>query len=279
MANKALGASYKGVLGWTKVSDVPQTSGEATIVFRGVLSSLAEAKIAIANDPTLVYNTMQTETDEETQTATITLTKSAINTESKPNPEEGQTKLPTVSIQGTMLSPQLHQHPTFSSGENPLTLSAIAKINYCLKTLGNVTTGDLDGEPAIAKSYARWRSYGIDTYLAPSYTMTITYYLDKTKKAKDFILEAGKVFKFVTAIAKLPKDIQPEDLGVPAWLAQAPSINITSDGVTVSQSFVGAKAFPSFYTAEDKVLVYDAPELPDEYWRNRLKQQLSSGQE
>jgi hypothetical protein len=278
MATKAFGWNYdKSLVGWAKVSETAQPSGEATIVFRGILSSLSSALTAIANDDKLIYDAVSVDTDEESGTATITLTKSATTTESKPS--TGQTRLPTVAIQGSMLSPQLHQHPTFSTGEKPLTLSAIATTNYCLKNYGEVATGDLHGEEEIAFTYARWRSYGIDTYLAPSYTMTITYYLDKTSKIDDFILEAGKVFKFSSAISRLPNDIKPTDIGVPAWLAQAPSINITSDGITVSQAFVGAKAFPSFYASEDKSLTYDAPDLPDIYWRDLKHKREHSGEE
>lgn len=278
MATKAFGQSYnKALVGWAKVSELTQKSGETTIVFRGVATSLEQAISTIEADASIIYDKMQVDTDEETGTATITLTKSPTTTDSKP--PSGQVRNPTCSIQGSMLSPQLHQHPTFSEGETPLTLSAIATTNYCLKNYGEVGTGDLHGEEASAFVYARWRSYGIDTYLAPSYTMTLTYYLEKISKISDFIAKAGKVFAFNTAIKLLPNDIKPEDIGVPAWLAQAPSISITSDGITVTQTFVGAKAFPSFYETEDKTLVYDAPDLPDVYWRDLKNRRANSGAE
>ena len=281
MATKAFGYNYdQSLVGWAKVSETAQPSGEATIVFRGILTTLSSALTAIANDKNLIYDAVSVDTDEESGTATITLTKSATTTESKPSTENGQVKNPTVSIQGSMLSPQLHQHPTFSTGDKPLTLSAIATTNYCLKTYGEVANADLERESETAITYAQWRSYGIDTYLAPSYTMTITYYISDPDKAKEFILEAGKVFTFNTVIKNLKEDLKPKAIdNVGAWLAQAPSINITSDGVTVSQAFIGAKAFPSFYASEDKTLVYDAPKLSDEYFYDLKHRRENSGTE
>ena len=265
MATKEIGSKLGEAFGWAKVSVITQPSGESVSVYRGSITYLdkAIAYIKSANGP--LYDSMDIDSDEESGTATITLNKSATTTDGKP--DDGQTRNPTVSIQGTMLSPQLHQHPTFSEGDNKLTLSAIATTDYCLKNNGEVITSDLNGENPLAIIYARWRAYGIDTYLAPSYTMSITYYLESTDKAKEFILAAGMVCTFDTACAKLPNALKPEYLDIPAWLAQAPSINITDDGVTVTQAFIGAKAFPSFYETEDTKLVYDPPELSDEYWK------------
>lgn len=277
MATKALGTNYQNVIGWAKAEETPQESGEKVVIFRGALVNLGVALSAIKADDTLIYDDVKIDTDAESGTATITLTKSPTTTTSKPGKD--QVKNPTVSIQGAMLSPQLHQHPFFSQGQKPLTLSAIATVNYCLKNYGEVAAADLERESDAALIYAQWRSYGIDTYLAPTYTMNITYYLSSTAKITDFIEAAGKVFKFTTAIKRLPKDLQPKDIGVPAWLAQAPSINITSDGITVTQSFVGATAFPSFYSTEDKTLVYDAPQLSDEYFYDLKHKRENSGTE
>ena len=277
MATKALGTNYQNVVGWAKAEETPQESGEKVVIFRGALVNLGAALSAIKADDTLIYDDVKIDTDAESGTATITLTKSPTTTTSKPGND--QVKNPTVSIQGSMLSPQLHQHPFFSQGEKPLTLSAIATVNYCLKNYGEVAAADLERESNAALIYAQWRSYGIDTYLAPTYTMNITYYLSSTAKITDFIEVAGKVFKFDTVINRLPKDKQPPDISVPAWLAQAPSINITSDGITVTQSFVGATAFPSFYATEDKTLVYDAPQLSDEYFYDLKHKRENSGTE
>jgi hypothetical protein len=277
MATLALGSNYNKILGWAKTSEVEQPSGEKVTVFRGVIAKLGDTLAAIAADKSLVYDDLKLEKDEELGTATITLTKSAVTTESKP--ANGQTRNPTVSIQGSMLSPQLHQHPTFANGKDKLTLSAIATTNYCLKNYGEVATGDLHGESEIAYTYARWRSYGIDTFLAPSYTMTLTFYISNTSHVKSFIQKAGKVFSFNTAVSLLPNDLKPKGIEVPAWLAQAPSINITADGITVSQAFVGAQAFPSFYETESEDLVYTPPELKDVYWRDLKHKREHSGEE
>ena len=166
-------------------------------------------------------------------------------------------------------------HPTFKD----MPLSGIASVNYCLSKRGQVTTGNLHGETEITYLYARWRSYGIDTYLAPSYTMTITFYLKKASKIDDFILKPCKVWTLATTLEEVPNDLRPKDIGVPAWLAQAPTINITRDGITVSQAFVGAEKFPNFYESEEKTLVYEPPQLIDKYWRDDAIENVSSGEE
>lgn len=274
MATNAFGSNI-GVDGWALTSQIPQQSGEVITTYQGNASTLQDAIAYVENEKNNIYfDSLETDIDEQTGIATIKLTKSANNTETKPT-NASQVRTPSVVIQGSMLSPQLHMHSTFKD----MPLSGIASVNYCLSKRGQVTNGNLHGEPEITYLYARWRSYGIDTYIAPSYTMTITYYLKKVSKIEDFILTPCKVWKFATTLENVPNDLRPKDIEVPAWLAQAPTINITRDGITVSQAFVGAEKFPNFYESEDKALVYEPPQLIDKYWRDDAIENVSSGEE
>ena len=274
MATKAFGSNID-VEGWALTSQIPQQSGEVITTYQGNASTLQDAIAYVEDEKNEIYfDSLEPDIDEQTGVATIKLTKSANNTITKPT-STSQVRTPTVVIQGAMLSPQLHMHPTFKD----MPLSGIASVNYCLSKRGQVTRGNLHGEPEITYIYARWRSYGIDTYLAPSYTMTITFYLKKASKIGDFILKPCKVWRFDTTLEEVPNDLRPTGINVPAWLAQAPNINSTRDGITVSQAFIGAEKFPNFYETEADNLVYEPPELIDKYWRDDAIENVSSGEE
>lgn len=284
------------VLGWALVNATTQPSGEYTAEYRGSIDNLDAmlAKLGATDaENDAYYDSVQVTKDTQTGVATISISAGAGTMEAKERIPAGETKMPTVSINGTMLSPPLHQNPNFTTVteeegqapvETPMTLQEISSIEWCLKNQGIVTNGDLPATTnELVKLYARWRMFGIDTYLAPSYAMTITRFIDVKSKndIKNKIYEAGKVWKFATLAAALPAAVRPVDFDVPAWLAQAPTISYTKDGITVAQTFVGAQAFPDFYAREAEELVYLPPAMPDGYWRDSKLVQLqqSSGEE
>lgn len=284
---KAVGTNID-VEGWALVSRVEQDGGGYTCEYRGAADKLDAMKAYLYSnnqDGSAVnyFDSMDISIDSTSGVAIIRTNTSAITATTAERVPEDQTQQPTCVITGSMASPPIHQHPYFSENENAdlnLTLEDIQAVEWCLKNNGIVTAGDIHATGMRVDEYARWRCFGIDTYLAPAYTMELTYYLKSSQKASiaSFIKTAGKVWSLSSAIARLPASIQPlADTVPPAWLAQAPTINYTSNGITVSQSFVGAEKFPSFYKAETEALVYDAPALPLQYWRESKFRQLSSG--
>lgn len=283
------------VLGWALVNATTQPSGEYTAEYRGSIDNLDAmlAKLgATGDDNDNYYDSVQVTKDTQSGVATVTITAGAGTIEAKERIPAGETKMPTVSIQGSMVSPPLHQNPNFTTVtqeegqapvETPLTLEEIRCVEWCLKNQGMVTDGDLPvATNELVKLYARWRMFGIDTYLAPSYVMTITRFLDVKSKnnVPNVIKDAGKVWSFATLAATLPTAVRPVNIGVPAWLAQAATVNYTKDGITVTQTFVGAQAFPNFYATESPNLVYLPPAMPDGYWRDSkwMQNQISSGE-
>lgn len=288
MAIKSKGSNIN-VVGWALVNKTTQPSGEYSAEYKGDLSKLSDFYTAIAAAD-VYYDTINLSKDSATGVATVTITRAAADEKAKI--PEGQTRMPTCTIQGTMLSPKLHQCPSFNQAtdangattESPLPLIALQSVEWNLKNKGIVTSGDFPVGIASENvyRYARWRMFGIDSYLAPSYAMTITIYLDIKQKAKiaSYIKTAGKVWAWATAIDVLPPSIQPQAVGMAAWLAQAPSIAYAKEGITITQVFIGAKKFPSFYEAETADLVYDPPEIPDGYWRDSVfgQAQQTSGE-
>lgn len=278
MASKSLGG-IDGLDGWAKTKDFIDQTGKRTIELKGSVDNLKEALKKVRED----YDgssELNIDTDEQTATATISIVTSEIEGGSiGTDADNDESKSPTWSLQGTMLSPQLHQSPYFQKGNNKLSTEAVVAVDYCIKNYGQVTRGDLFSQDSIAHLYASWRMYGIDTYLAPSYNFTVTHYLKAGRfdKVKNYVKKAGMVFKFDSIINNIPARLQPKDIDVKAWLAQAPTINMQGEEITVSQSFIGADAFPTFYEAEDQSLLYDAPQIPDGYWRNSKYIKLTSG--
>lgn len=276
--------------GWALVNATTQPSGEYTAEYKGDLSKLDEFLAAVNADASFHYDSINVSKDQSTGVATVSITANADVATKIP---DGQTRMPTCTIQGTMLSPKLHQCPSLNqttdtqgaTTETPLPLIALQSVEWNLKNKGIVTSGDFP--PGIATEnvylYARWRMFGLDTYLAPSYAMTVTIYLDIKQKAQiaSYIKKAGKVWAWASAIDVLPISIQPQAIDVAAWLAQAPSIAYTKEGITITQVFIGAEKFPSFYEAETSDLVYDPPAIPDGYWRDSefVQAQQTSGEE
>lgn len=288
MATNAIGTNIE-LAGWALVQQVTQPSGEYSAEYRGNMDTLsaAVAKVKATAD----YDTINVSVDASTGVATITISRGANNTATKV--PTGETKMPTCNIAGSMLSPKLHQAPFFLVGEGdsatPLPLEMIKGIEWSLKNIGIVTTGDFfpgfnAAQLAKGHAYAAWRVFGIDTYLSPSYQMTITHYLEPAQKSNlaAYYKEAGKVWSWATAINKLPTALRPQDMGVPAWLAQAPSVSYTKDGITVTQVFIGAEKFPAFYPVETGTegLTYEPPALPEGYWRDSkwVQSQMTSGE-
>jgi hypothetical protein len=285
---KAIGTNIN-IEGWALVSSIPQESGAYVTEYRGSADKIDEMKAylyALNQDGTNTnyFDTLEVASvDPQSGIAVIRTSTSASTATNKERIPDDQTQQPTCTINGSMLSPQLHQMPYFTSSEDTaqnLALEDIQTIEWCLRNQGIVTDGDIRDAKSVDE-YARWRSFGIDTYLAPTYTMALTFYIKASQKKNlvQYIKKAGQVWKLESVIAKLPKSIQPNiDIVPQAWLAQAPTIAYTSNGITISQNFVGAEKFPSFYVAEDEKLKYDAPLLPSVYWRDTKFRQLSSGQ-
>lgn len=254
-------------IGWAKTSVTTQTGGAKTIEYQGNTDNLSEAlayikgaekydDITISNDPT-----------SGTSTVTLSVNAQTALTEEDSTIPENEVRMPSVSIVGSMASPNLHQAPFFYSNENDkLSLLAVQTIEYLLKNKGFVVAGDIAQFGATDTLYALWKCYGMDTYLAPTYTMTITYYFEANASGKaklsSRILEAGKVFAWASVIADIPNGVKPIDIGVAAWLANAPSISYDGDAITLTQSFTGADKFPNFYKRENDNLVYAPPALP-----------------
>lgn len=276
--------------GWALVNAITQPSGDYIAEYRGDASKLDEFLEEVNADNSFHYDTINIAKDPTSGVATVTITANADVAVKIP---EGQTRMPTCNIQGTMLSPKLHQCPSLNqttnsqgaTAEAPLPLEAIQSVEWNLKNKGVVTSGDFPVTIATENVYlyARWRMFGLDTYLAPSYAMTITIYLDISKKTKigDYIKTAGKVWAWASAINVLPETIQPQTIDVAAWLAQAPSIAYTKEGITITQVFIGAEKFPSFYESENADLVYNPPAMPEGYWRDSAwgQAQITSGDE
>lgn len=284
---KAVGTNI-GIEGWALVSRVEQEGGGYISEYRGSADKLADMKAYLysntqAGGAVNFFDSMDVSVDSTSGIATIRTNTSANTASSAERVPDDQTQQPTCTITGSMASPPIHQHPYFSENENAdlnLTLEDIQAVEWCLKNNGIVTAGDIHATGMRVDEYARWRCFGIDTYLAPTYTMALTFYLKTSQKASiaNYIKTAGKVWTLATSTAQLPPSIKPVANTVPpAWLAQAPTINYTANGITVSQSFIGADKFPSFYKAETEALVYDAPALPLQYWRESKFRQLSSG--
>lgn len=263
--------------GWSKTNDFVDLNGLHTIEFQGRADKIKEFYATLTSGE-YSWDRCETTLDQQTGVATIHIYDEN-SSEEVAHPTTEETRLPTVVIQGAMNALQLHQSPYFNSSKagESLTTEAIVATDYCLKNFGQVTSGDLNGENAVGIEYAQWRSFGIDTFLAPTYVMTITFYLNSKSNIAKRIFEAGKVFKFASLLKDIPKKIQPIDINVPAWLAQAPSINSSTEGFVLSQQFIGAQKFPKFYPSEDDGLLYSAPALPDGKWKNTKYPTASSG--
>lgn len=268
--------------GWAKTQVTTQSTGAKTIVYQGDTDNLSSALGYIKSVET--YDDLTIASDPNTGTSTVTLNVTAVtaNAEVATEIPEEETRMPTCSISGSMASPSLHQHPSFSPAEgDKLNILAMQVLEYLLKNKGFISMGDLKTFNSVEMLYAQWRVYGMDTYLAPTYTMTKTHSFEATKngrtKAQGVILQSGKVFKFETVISSLPKAVQPIDIGVPAWLANAPSIAYDENGITVTQTFTGATAFPNFYDKEDESLVYAPPTIPEINYNDNITDIGSSG--
>lgn len=254
-------------IGWAKTSVTTQTGGAKTIEYQGNTDNLDDALAFIKLNEK--YDDISISSDPTSGTSTITLTvnaQTALATDTSTIPD-GEVRMPQVAITGSMASPNLHQSPFFYKDANdPLSLLAVQTIEYLLKNKGFVVEGDIAQFGATDTLYALWKCYGMDTYLAPTYTMTITYSFEANANGKaklsERILEAGKVFSWATVIASIPTGVQPASIGVPAWLANAPSISYDGDAITLTQSFTGADKFPNFYKRENENLVYAPPALP-----------------
>lgn len=255
-------------VGWAKTSVTTQTGGAKTIEYQGNTDFLSEALSYIKGNER--YDDISISSDPTTGTSTVTLSlnaQTALATSDAVVVPEDEVRMPTVAIVGSMASPNLHQAPFFYSNANDkLSLLAVQTIEYLLKNKGFVVASDIAQFGGMDTLYALWKCYGMDTYLAPTYTMTISYFFEasasgKTKLAQR-ILEAGKVWSWSKVIESIPSGVKPSDIGVPAWLANAPSISYDGDAITLTQSFTGADKFPNFYKRENEDLVYAPPALP-----------------
>lgn len=246
------------VEGWACTKDSTDINGERTIEYQGATANYNAALTAI-NATIKVYTERTSTEDPTTGITTISIVRSANLDQDDSQPDAptvpiDEYQMPTVSIQGAMVQAQLHENPVFAS----LTPQDFRTVEWCLKNNGTVTIGDLGLEADDASAlaiYARWRVWGVDTYSVPVYNMTITHFLTTKKKASvnSYYREPSKVYSFNDATSTLPPLIKPQrvQIGateVDAWFANAPSIQYTRDGITVSQTFVGALKYPSFYS-------------------------------
>lgn len=248
----SIGGEALAITGWTLVRDFTDPeSGEHQMIYKGRMDSL-QSLLAVLKK-TAGYDKINVQKDEATATATVTITKTYGGyTTSPAKPSDNETALPDVTLQGAMLQVPLCQAPIFGLSEtakNGLTVQRIKTIDYIIREKGTITTSEAGGE--LAQKYAAWLLLGMKTFDKPVYTLSITHHLrvDKAEQVATFVKSAGTVLAFEAITKSLPKSLKPYcPSGFDAWLAQAPTVKYGANVIDVSQTFIGAKKWPEYYT-------------------------------
>ena len=251
---KTIGGTIS-VPGWCAITKT-DGNGNTTLVLTGRRDFLRQA---LAYARTLPGGRVTVSSDDaSTGVAEVTVeANEGDDVTTAPKPEE--TRTPDVELRGAMRSVPLHQVSKFGLGpeskdgpvEQQLTVQDIKTVDYLIREKGTLTQRDLDAAKGHAVfDYAGWILAGIKTVDVPVYTLGITYHLKRSKRDRvaALVKEAGTVLTFAQAVDDLPSKLRPYcPPGFDAWLAQAPTVKYTPTEITVSLSYVGAKAFPDFY--------------------------------
>lgn len=254
MAAKSIGSNI-GIIGWALVSATTQQDGSSETVLRGDVAKLSAAlayAAALPNDEITIAK------DPETGTATITVTASADSspsTSEDPDEETNDPNLtapPEVTLAGQMAAVPIHQAPYFGLGEDgdeAITVQDVQTVETSIRDTGTVYQAQCRSDKMA--DYASWRLIGQDTFLKPTYVLQIVFHIkaDKRDQAASYIAEAGTIRSWDQALAQVPSARRPpQPSGFAQWLAQAPTVTQTQSGCDVSVSYIGAKAFPNYYT-------------------------------
>lgn len=245
-----------GISGWALVSSTEQPDGSTETILRGAVTKL---KDALAYAAKLPNDEIRIDKDSASGVATITVTASSDSSPSSsedPDADLNDPNLaepPEVTLSGSMASVPLHQAPRFGLGDTAadsggVTVQDVQTVETLIRDAGTVTQVQCRSD-AMA-DYASWRLIGQDAFLKPTYTLQITFHLlvEAREKAAQYIQTAGSVVTWTQALANVPANRKPpQPSGFDQWLACAPTVSQTQTGCDVTISFIGAKAFPSYY--------------------------------
>lgn len=251
----SIGGNWFGVPGWALARDFTDPeSGEHQVTYKGRADSLADFLGKLKDGSG--YDKLEVQKDEATATATVTVTETYGPDNTTPaKPGVNETALPDVTLQGSMLQVPLCQAPLFGlTGEadasaTALTVQRVKTIDYIIREKGTIT--QTEAGPELAQKYAAWLLLGMKTFSRPVYTLSITHHLrvDKAEKVADFVKTAGTVLAFSAITGTLPKRLKPyQPEGFDAWLAQAPTVRYGAQSIDVTQTFIGAKKWPEYYS-------------------------------
>ena len=251
----SIGGNWFGVPGWALARDFTDPeSGERQLIYKGRADSLDAFLKALKYGS--VYDKLEVQKDETTATATVTVTETYGPDDTTPaKPGEHETALPDVTLQGSMLQVPLCQAPLFGlTGEadasaTALTVQRVKTIDYIIREKGTIT--QTEAGPELAQKYAAWLLLGMKTFAKPVYTISITHHLrvDKAEKVANFVKDAGTILSFGSVIYSLPRRLKPyQPEGFDAWLAQAPTVRYGAQSIDVTQTFIGAKKWPEYYS-------------------------------
>lgn len=251
----SIGGNVLEVTGWVLTRDFTDpASGEHQVTYKGRADSLSTflTKVKASGG----YDRLEVQKDETTSTATVTVTETYSPDDKNPaKPSDNETALPDVTLQGSMLQVPLCQAPLFGlTGEAEanaaaLTVQRVKTIDYIIREKGTIT--QTEAGPELAQTYAAWLLLGMKTFSKPVYTLSITHHLrvDKADNVSSFVETAGTVLAFAAITASLPKRLKPyQPTGFDAWLAQAPTVRYGAQSIDVTQTFIGAKKWPDYYS-------------------------------
>ena len=272
MPTKSFGTNIN-VTGWALVSDTAQRDGSFEIVLRGDVDKLDDA---MAYAATLPNDEIRVEKDPASGVATITVTGTA---DSKPDDagedeEKNDPNLsepPEVTLAGAMAAVPIYQAPYFGLGEeggDGITVQDAQTVETLIRDQGTVYQAQCSGDKM--SDLASWKLIGQETFLKPTYTLQIVFHIrsDKRAQAADYITTAGTILTWAQALANVPSARRPpQPDGFAQWLACAPTIIQTQTGCDVTVSYIGAKAFPNYYTGgtwTPPPLEQNAPQPPQE---------------
>lgn len=252
---ESIGGKVLGFTGWVLTRDFTDPeSGERQVTYKGRADSLDSFLEALKTGS--VYDKLEVQKDEATATATVTSTETySPDADTPAKPSDKETALPDVTLQGSMLQVPLCQAPFFGltgeaeAGAKSITVQQVKTIEYIIREKGTITTSEASS--GVGQKYAAWLLLGMKTFSKPVYTLSITHHLrvDKAESVAQFVETAGTVLDFATITQSLPKRLKPyQPTGFDAWLAQAPTVRYGSQSIDVSQTFIGAKKWPEYYT-------------------------------
>lgn len=251
----SIGGNWLGVHGWALARDFTDPeSGEHQLTYKGRADSLDDFLGRLKDGSG--YDRLEVQKDEATATATVTVTETYAPDDTSPaKPGKNETALPDVTLQGSMLQVPLCQAPLFGlTGEagasaTDLTVQRVKTIDYIIREKGTIT--QTEAGPELAQKYAAWLLLGMKTFSKPVYNLSITHHLrvDKAELVTDFVETAGTVLAFSKITRTLPKRLKPyQPTGFVAWLAQAPTVRYGAQSIDVTQTFIGAKKWPEYYS-------------------------------